>query len=329
MYLINGSDRPKVEYAVRRLRNRFDPGSVDVVSAVETDAAAVIDLCNAGTLFGGSRLVVVTELDGRRDASNRLAKGWKAAEIDRVVSYLSAPAPDTVLCLVSEELKKDSALVKACARAGDVLDWSVSKKHLTSWIADRFRQLGVSADVEACGALLHIVGEDVHALANEIDKIAAWADGEPIGAREVEALAAPGELPGFELTDAWARRDRAGMLEAMEATFERSGEQPRSDAARIAGTLGGHLTRLRQMKRGAADGKRARDLAGSLRMHPFYAERLFAQAESFSDEELDDAALVLAGLDHALKGGSRLAAELEVQRALSALVREPGRSTSR
>jgi hypothetical protein len=46
-----------------------------------------------------------------------------------------------------------------------------------------------------------------------------------------------------------------------------------------------------------------------------------AQAEGFSAEELDDAVVRLAALDGALKGQSRLAPDLEVQRALVDLTR--------
>ncbi len=326
LYLITGSDRPKVEYALRRLRSRFDPGATDIVSAIDNDAETVVGLCNSGTLFGGARLVVVQEVDGRRDSSNQLRKGWKAADVQLIAAYATAPSPDTTLCLVGEDVKPSTALAKLCAKTGQVLDFAAKKQNLGGWVAERFRQLGVSADAEGCGALLHIVGDDdLHALSREIEKLATWADGQPIGALEVEQLATPGREASFELTDAWGRRDQAAVLAAAEVMFDRSGDQPRSAAARISGTLVGHAARLRQMKRAAATGQSAKDVAGSLRMHPYYAGKVYAQAEGFSDSELDDAAGVLAGLDHALKGGSRLSPELEVERHLAALVREPGR----
>jgi hypothetical protein len=40
------------------------------------------------------------------------------------------------------------------------------------------------------------------------------------------------------------------------------------------------------------------------------------QAEGFTEDELRDAAVRLAELDHALKGGSRLSGDLELERAL-------------
>ena len=53
-----------------------------------------------------------------------------------------------------------------------------------------------------------------------------------------------------------------------------------------------------------------------LKMHPFAAEKAFAQAANFSAEELGDALVRLAELDAAAKGGSRLPADLELERAL-------------
>jgi DNA polymerase-3 subunit delta len=326
VYLISGSDRPKIELAVTRLRSHFDPSSVDVVTAVDEDGAAIVRLCNAGTLFGDRRLVVVNEVDGRRDGYGRLGKGWKAPDLDAVVAYLAAPAPATVLCLVAEEVTEKSSLAKACAKGGKTLFFSVVKSKLAPWVRDRFRQLGVDADLEACSSLVEIVGEDLVALASEVQKLASWADGEPVGTVEVEALAvAHGEPPIWALTDAWARRDAAAALGAMERLYERSDQPRRSESSRMAGALGGHLARMRQMKQAAAEGKSSRDVATALRMHPFRAQKALEQADGFSWDELDDATVVLGALDFSLRGGSRLAPDLEVQRAITALARQPGR----
>ena len=46
------------------------------------------------------------------------------------------------------------------------------------------------------------------------------------------------------------------------------------------------------------------------------AEKAFAHAGNFTSEELTDGIVRLAELDLALKGGSRLSGELELERAL-------------
>ena len=58
-----------------------------------------------------------------------------------------------------------------------------------------------------------------------------------------------------------------------------------------------------------------------MKAHPFYVQKLYAQARNFSPEELRRATVRLARLDHALKGGSRLPSDLELERALVEITR--------
>src|SRR5205085_6388235 len=135
--------------------------------------------CNwLGLFVGEGRLVIVEEVER-----------WKAADVKDVVAYLTSPAPATVLALVAEELKSDSALAKAVAKAGQVLAYDVPKRKLPDWVAEQFARLGAKADGEACRALIQIVGDDLDELTSEIEKLATWADGDTITVRDVERLA--------------------------------------------------------------------------------------------------------------------------------------------
>ena len=242
---------------------------------------------------------------------------WKVADVKDVVAYLASPAPATVLALVAEEIRSDSALAKAVAKAGDVLPYDVPKRRLPEWVAEQFARSGAKADADACRALVEIVGDDFDELASEIDKLATWAGGDAITLRDVEQLAAGrAETSIFVLTDAWGRRDVAAVLRAAEEIMERS-HRPRSgELMRLIASLVGHVGRVRRCQRLAEEGIRAKDAAGRLKMHPFAAEKAFAQAANFSPEELAAAIVRLAELDAAAKGGSRMPADLELERAL-------------
>jgi DNA polymerase III delta subunit len=328
-YLISGSDRPKVETAIRRLRTHFLAESVESVSALEATGGDVVALCNAGSLFGDARLVLVADVDGfRKEGARAPTGGWKPADVEAVAAYLASPAPDTVLALVALEVKKDAPLAKACAKAGDVLLYEVAKRGRVAWVADRFRQAGVKAEPDACALLIEYVGEeDLHALTNEIQKIATWAQGEPVGVDEIEQLVSPvADTPSFELTNAWGERHTTALLELAERILGRSDKPRRDTAPRLAAALNGHLVQMRRMKRLAADGVPPRDAALALKLHPFRGEKIYRQAERFSDEELASATIRLAELDLALKGGSRLAADVELVRALIDIGAEPARA---
>lgn len=307
VYLLTGSDRPKIGRALQRLRTRVGEDAVEHLDAPPATGDDAVAACNALGFFAAeARLVVVGPVDK-----------WKAADVKAVAAYLESPAPATVLALVAAELKADSPLGKAVAKVGQVLAFSVPKRNLQAWVAEQFKAAGARAEPDACAALVQLVGEDLHGLASEVEKLATWAGGEPIGEREVEALvAATADTPTFALTDAWGRRDIGGTLGASETIFEREGKPRRDTAPRLAAALGNHVARVRQCQRLAAEGVRPRAAAGTLKMHPFYAEKVFAQAANFSEDELRDALVRLAELDLALKGGSRLAPDLELQRAL-------------
>jgi DNA polymerase-3 subunit delta len=325
VYLVTGSDRPKIEKALERLRGHFAPEAVELVSALDVPGEEAVALCNAGSLFGDARLVVVRDVDGRKDGEGRRKGGWKAADTEAMVAYVQSPAPATVLALVAEELKASSALWKACAKAGKVLAYDVAKRELHAWVAAQFAERGVHAEPDAVAALLQLAGDDLQALKTEADKLATWAAGEPLGEREVEALVpANADMPIYELTEAWSVRDSARTLEVSEVLFERASRPRRDEAPRLAGSLASHLRRLRALKRLAAEGVSSKDAAARLKLNPFYAGKLYKQAEGFSEEELDDAVVRLAALDGALKGQSKLTADLEVQRTLVDLTHRPG-----
>ena len=313
VYLLTGSDRPKVGRALQRLRTRVGEDAVEHLDSPPATGDDAVAACNSLGFFAAeARLVIVGHVDN-----------WKAADVKAVAAYLESPAPATVLALVAAELKADSPLGKVVAKRGQVLAYSVPKRNLQGWVAEQFRAAGARAEPDACAALVQLVGEDLHGLASEVEKLATWAGGEPIGEREVEALVAPtAELPTFALTDAWGRRDVAAALDASETIFEREAKPRRDTAPRLAAALGGHVARVRRCQALAAEGVRPRDAAGTLKLHPFYAEKLFGQAANYSEDELRDALVRLAELDLALKGGSRLAPDLELQRALVDVSRE-------
>jgi DNA polymerase III subunit delta len=316
VYLIAGSDRPKIGRALHRLRERIGDDSTEQLSAREVAGEDAVAACNALGLFGGEgRLVIV---DG--------VEAWKAADVKEVVAYLAAPSPATVLALVAEELKADSALAKAVAKAGEVLTYDVPKRRLPEWVAEQFTRLGATAEPEACRALVEAVGDDLDDLASEIDKLATWAAGETITVAAVERLAVGrAETPIFAVTDAWGRRDVGAVLEATESLLERSQRTRSGELLRLTASLVGHVGRVRRVARLADEGVRPRDAAGRLKMHPFAAEKAGQQATNFSADELGQAIVRLAEVDAAVKGGSRLPADLELERALIDVTRRSER----
>src|SRR5262249_59774313 len=99
VYLIFGGDRPKIQRAIRRLRDRIGDDSTELLSGFDAGGADAVAACNSPVLFGsGQRLVVVTDVDR-----------WEAADVKAGGAYPSPPPPRTALPPGAEALEHDSA----------------------------------------------------------------------------------------------------------------------------------------------------------------------------------------------------------------------------
>jgi DNA polymerase-3 subunit delta len=307
VYLFSGGNRPRIDEALSRLRDRFGAGAVERLTAAEAGGAEVAAVCNTSGLFTGAGRAVIVEGVER----------WKAADVKAVVSYLDSPAPGTVLVLVAGQLKRDAPLAKAVASRGQVLSYDLARKELPGWVVSRLGERGVVIGREAARAVVELVGDDLRELSGEIDKLASWAGGDEIDRADVALLVPPrGEVAPFELMEAWGRRDRKGVLAAYELFLERASDPRASVQARVAAMLAGHVGKVRACQELSSEGVRPREAAARLGMHPYAAERAFAHARNYSEAELRAAIIRLSDLDLAIKGESRLPGDLELERAL-------------
>ena len=103
--------------------------------------------------------------------------------------------------------------------------------------------------------------------------------------------------------------------------LERSGDPVSRTVPMLIGMLVAHVGRVRDCQLLADEGLTSREAASRLKRHPFYVEKLYAQARNYGPDELREAVVRLAGLDHAVKGGSRLAVDLELECALVEITR--------
>jgi DNA polymerase III delta subunit len=167
-YLVHGSDRPKVDQALRRLRDRIEAagGSVERVQAGDGNdestaaPAGVVLECNAMGLLGGPRLVLVAGVEA-----------WKAEQsLTVLVEYLAAPAPDATLALVaSDALDAKHPLASGKLAGIDVLVYNLPERRgLPEWIGKAARAAGASIDRDAVARLLELGGDDAQSLSSEM-----------------------------------------------------------------------------------------------------------------------------------------------------------------
>jgi DNA polymerase-3 subunit delta len=303
-YLIAGSDWPKVDAAIARLRAHFPEESVEQLSAGGDVPVDVVGACNALGLFGGRRLVLVRNADALDDEA-----------VAGVVAYLADPAPDTVLALFGGAgITPKHALATAVAAVGDVrLFDAPERKQAADWVVRRLADSGVGCSAAVARRLVDLAGDDVGDLAVEVEKLAAYCAGGDAKVEDVELLViARADVKPWDITDAWGRRDAAAVVALATADVERP-----EDVGRLISQLAAHVRRVHRAAVILDEGGSQADVARDLNLKPFPAGKLVGQARSFARDELGRAVVRLADLDLAVKGGSRLDARFELELALA------------
>ena len=314
-YLIAGSDRPKVDRAVRGCAAASTP----------TPSSCTSRRARPATTRSPRATRSASSAASAGSSSSRGSRRGRRRTRRRSPTYLKAPAPGDD-ARARRRRAEEGRAAREGRRARRASSCSGTSRRRRCALGRRAVQAARRRrpSPRPAALLAELVGDDLYELAAEIDKLATWAagDGDHRGRRR-GARRPAGRVAAFALTDAWGARDVGGVLLAAE----RCSSAPRDPRSRtIPRSSASSPTTSRARARASCSrtqGLSAQDAAGRLGRHPFSSQKLYAQARNFTADELDDALVRLAQLDHALKGGSRLPTELELERALVEITAPP------
>jgi DNA polymerase-3 subunit delta len=246
--------------------------------------------------------------------SRKSKKGGKGGAVGRagfekaLAEYIPALPDSTVLVvLVDEVLDASNPLLKAARVHGTVTLSTLPKgAALESWISKRAKGLGVTILPEAATLLANFIGNELRLLANELDKLAMYVGkGAVITADDVRKLSAPvQEARVFDLTDALAQRNRKQALDILHDLLA-EGEAP----LKLISTITSQVRSLLLVKELSQRGMRMAQIASTVGIAPFVAEKALRQVGKFSLSQLEDAYRQLLATDAALKR-SRMTPEM-------------------
>jgi DNA polymerase-3 subunit delta len=250
-----------------------------------------------------------TAKDSKAKRGKKSGKGESRASFEKgLAAYVATMPESTVLIvLVDEVLDAAHPLVRAAGQHGKVIQSTLPKgKALESWIGKRAKGLGVSIAPDAAALLANFIGNQLRLLANELDKLATYVgEGGTIHSDDVRKLSAQvQEARIFDLTDALAQRNRKQALDILHDLLA-DGEPP----LRLISTITSQVRSLLLVKELAQKGMRAPQIAATLGIAPFIAEKALRQIGKFSAAQLESAYRSLLETDAALKR-SRLTPEL-------------------
>lgn len=293
VYLITGSDDPKIEKAVRRLKKRVISESgtdlnVDVFDAAEHSAHAVVQAASTPPFGTGVRLVLVNSVGD-----------WHKADKDVIAAFLGDPVDYSCLALVGGGIRKNEAIYKAVIEVGQVLVYEAPRfAGLPVWAQEQAAQRHLKLGAREAQRLVGLTGSDQRAIASELDKLSAYVGKRAVEPEDIDELCwVSRDTKIWDMTDALGKRDREAVFRHLEELLA-----GHAAPASVFFSIARHLKNLCEV---VSAGERGEDLtraAHALGLKPFPARKIAEQSRNFTAEGLRRAVMILAELDADMKG---------------------------
>jgi DNA polymerase III subunit delta len=318
-YLIAGTDEGKISAALSRLRARAEreggPGALQsftpMAGSGPPEAEALIAALPSMSLIASRRYLLA---DG--------VERWTAKQAEAVIAELGGLPPDVTVVLVAYEALSKTKAPRGLAEAveaagGEVLRYQVPRaRELPGRLVAEATKRGFQLEPEAARLLVERLGDSTMRLANELDRLALWAEAKgEVTVADLEAMVADtSQEAAWALSDAIVARDPGGALRAAER-LAAQGES-------ITPLVYQAARRLREAHGALLDldaGRPQKEVEAGLRMHPYAAKMLLRRLRGTSPGELRAATCAMADLEWWTRGGSEypddVALALAVRRA--------------
>jgi DNA polymerase-3 subunit delta len=300
-FLLAGDDQAKLDAALTALRARAER---------EGGAGALESFSGDGPPDADALLAAIPALSLTASRRYLLADGverWSAAQVKPVIAALGSLPPDLTMVLVAREappkLRAPKGLADAVeAAGGEVRRYQAPRaRDLPGRLMTEAKRRNFALEPDAARLLVERLGESTTRLITELDRLALWAgEGGSVSADDLDAMIADtSEEVVWALSDALVDRDRATAA-AAAARLTVQGES----VTPLVYQAAKRLREARQALAGLEAGRSAKDLEGSLPMHPYAAKMLLRRVRNTNSSALRAATCAVADLEWWTRGGS-------------------------
>lgn len=264
-----------------------------IVYGKDLTARQILETCGRLPMMAERQLVIVKEAH---------ALSLKQEEEEQYLKYLKNPVKSTVLVFAwkhgspdgrkafGKEMKKVAVYMESKPLyANAVAPW------VKSWLSARKFKI----DEQAADLLVEYTGTELSKVANELEKlIISKQPGATITLEDIETgVGISKEYNPFELNTALGNKDRTKAFQIANYF----GANPKSGPlVMVVGLLQGFFNKvyLTHQYRGVMD----KDLAGALKVSPFFVKDYKAAAKNYSVEKLEQVFYILEEYDLRVKG---------------------------
>jgi DNA polymerase-3 subunit delta len=300
VYVFEGEEEYIKAQAVKALCNTLLPEGLEQMNLTELYSPAADELIAAAEtlpVMADRRVVLVRE--------SALLSTEKAAEengAEAVVNYLPSASPSTCLAfIVKGRADGRKKLYAYCKKEHTVVDFSpMTEQQAVNWIVRSMKALGKSMSYAVGERLLFTVGNDAALLKQEMDKLSDYAGErsevleEDIAAITVQSL----ECTVFQMVDAQVAGDCGRALILMRRVLDGGG-----DRMMVLSMLLRQYRMLYQICCLTEENVPQGELPALLKIPPFAARRMQAQAARYDKRRLKDVYDFLLDFEYRLKSG--------------------------
>ena len=198
-YVFHGEEAYLREHYTRELIKAVypeDDSELMVLRGKGLTPDGLLDAIESISMLGESKLVIVKDLD----------IGKPPANLKDTLERLTVPDGVILLFTYTDPAYKPDKRTKSyknIEKLANIVGFERQREQdLISWIARRFGAHGKQISGQEANYLIFLCGTSMHNLAQEVDKIAAFADNPTISRADIDAVASPVvETVVFALTD--------------------------------------------------------------------------------------------------------------------------------
>jgi DNA polymerase-3 subunit delta len=349
LHLYIGSTRPnrdsddfRLHEAYRALRVELDTDGMLELNTVNLAARGLtphelISHITTVPFLANARLVVVEGLLGVLGSSRGVTAEWQllldALQLLPETNHLLLLEPartrdERTVLARSPLLRALQALVEVETQSFEALRLGGrGGNEVAAWLLERAGRCGIVLEPSAAERLSELLGTDLWALSNELEKLAQYATGRTIGVDDVELLTtASRDQDIFAIIDDAVEGRAAPALLRLRRLLEVGSGGPARVQSLIARQLRNLIRASELLEQGASHEEIGRATGVT---HPFPLRRLIDQASVLGRTAAERGLRSVEAADHAVKTGRYpdvLALEILL---VSALSRRSGASTPR
>jgi DNA polymerase-3 subunit delta len=296
LYLFKGEEQYLQERALRLLFESVDEGfrmvNVAILSlggdaASRSTVAEVVDTANQLPMMSTRRVIVVRDFEK-----------LKESEGDLLVEYLKNPSPTSTVVFQTTSLDQRRKISTALQKACTVVTFDLlSEKQAISWAEGYLKRRECNMEAGALKRLISLVGTRLSRLANELEKLATYADGGTIEESVVDQLVPRArEHTNWELSDALLQRDRTRSIRLAYRLLDDG-----VDALFIVGTVAGLYRRMLTAKDLMNRGATKDEINKATGRYGYTANEFNERVRRMDREEIVHGIQRLAQVDNAIK----------------------------